>query len=354
MPYSTATPPLQDKLARNTREGELYERLDNNKLRCFACGHRCLIPEGRQGVCKVRYNENGRLKVPHGYVAGLQCDPIEKKPFFHAMPGTNAMSFGMLGCDLHCAYCQNWLTSQTLRDPNASGRFQEISAEQIVDMALRYGASTVTSTYNEPLITAEWAVDVFRIAREKGLKTSFVSNGNGTPEVIDYLKPHTDFYKVDLKSFRDKEYRKLGGTLQAVLDTIASLHEKGFWVELVTLTVPGLNDSEDELRDMARFIASVDPFIPWHVTAFHEDYKMTGNGSTQADMLLRAAEIGKDEGLRYVYIGNIPGRFPEWENTHCHACSALLIERYGFRVGRNRITNSSCPDCGERIPGVWS
>lgn len=353
-----STTPNQEQmnasLASRTCEGMLYEKREDGKVRCFACAHRCLIPEGRPGVCKVRFNENGTLKVPFGYVAGAQCDPIEKKPFYHVMPGSDAMSFGMLGCDLHCAYCQNWNTSQTLRDAQASGGFRDIDAEAFVDLAVRMGASVVTGTYNEPLITAEWAVEIFRVAKARGLLTSFVSNGNGTSEAIEYLLPWTDLYKVDLKSFQDTNYRKLGGTLQPVLDTIALLHQKNFWVEIVTLVVPTFNDSESELRDIARFIASVSVDIPWHVTAFHEDYKMRGMGRTLPERLIRAAEIGKSEGLRFVYVGNIAGAAPAWENTICPNCQMTLVERRGFLVMQNHIHNGKCPNCAETIPGVWS
>ncbi len=350
---SSQTTTLESILAPHTKESKLSETLENNKVRCYACGHRCLVPEGRPGVCKVRFNEGGTLWVPFGYVAALQCDPIEKKPFFHAMPGSNAMSFGMLGCDFHCAYCQNWNTSQAIRDPDAGGHIRPISAEEFVNLAIQYGASTVTSTYNEPLITSEWAVEIFKLAKEKGLRTSYVSNGNGTPEVIDYIRPWTDMYKVDLKGFQDKPYRKLGGKLQTVLDTIQLLHDKGFWMEIVTLVVPGLNDTEEELRDIAQFVASVDINIPWHITAFHEDYKMHGMGRTQGQTLLQAGELGKEAGLNYVYIGNIPGYAPDWENTYCPSCQTLLIERYGFRVLENRILKGACPTCHQTIPGVW-
>jgi pyruvate formate lyase activating enzyme len=334
-------------------EGELYEKLPEDKVRCFACGHRCLIPEGRQGVCRIRFNESGVLRVPFGYVVGFQSDPIEKKPFFHVLPGSSAMSFGMLGCDLHCPYCQNWNTSQAIRDDAAGGSIHPCTAEELVDLAIRYGAKTVTSTYNEPLITSEWAAAIFKRAKERGLHTSYVSNGNGTPEVIDYLRPWTDFYKVDLKSFQDKNYRKLGGTLQAVLDTIRLLKEKKFWVEIVTLLVPGWNDSEEELRDIARFIASVGTETPWHITAFHEDYKMHGMGNTRLEPLLRAAEIGKEAGLQFVYVGNVAGQASRWENTYCPSCHTLLVERRGFRVGRIHIRNGACSSCGHLIAGIW-
>ncbi len=345
---------LENYLAHFVREGELYQTAADNKVRCVACGHRCLIPEGRPGVCRIRFNRGGRLLVPYGYTAGYHCDPIEKKPFYHVLPGETAMSFGMLGCDLHCAYCQNWETSQTLRDQDAGGRIHPMTALDFVNLAERSGARMVTSTYNEPLITSEWAVEIFRLAKEKKLYTSFVSNGNGTQEVIEYLQPWIDCYKVDLKSFQDRNYRSLGGTLEAVLTTIRLLIQMKIWVEIVTLVVPTLNDSEEELRDIARFIASVDPRIPWHITAFHEDYKMIGMGNTQGKKLVRAAEIGKEEGLSFVYVGNVPGYAPHWENTYCPKCHTLLIERCGYRIGTNRIRNGLCPQCGEAIPGIWN
>ncbi len=347
---------LRDALSDLTAEGELYEKLPGQRVRCYACGHRCLIPEGRDGVCKVRFNRGGVLYVPHDYIGtSLQLDPVEKKPFFHVLPGSTALSFGMLGCDYHCGYCQNWITSQAIRDTEAVARPHRIGPEEIVECAMKHGAPIVTSTYNEPLITSEWAVRVFRIAKARGLKTAYVSNGNGTPEVLDYLRPWLDLYKVDLKGFNDKNYRKLGGQLQTVLETIQRLVEKGFWLEVVTLVVPGWNDSEAELRDIARFLAGVSRDIPWHVTAFHPDYKMTDRGWTTARSLMRTAEIGQEEGLHFVYAGNIPRRTGSLENTYCPACKATLIKRIGFEVLANSLgPDGLCPECGARIPGVWS
>jgi len=347
------TSPLGEVLARRTSEGQLYEKLPEGRVRCFACGHRCLIPPGREGICRVRFNQDGLLRVPHGYVGALQVDPVEKKPFFHALPGARALSFGMLGCDYHCGYCQNWITSQALRDPSAVAPPEEITPAELVRLAKKHGARIVTSTYNEPLITSEWAVAVFREAKQAGLLCSYVSNGNGTPEVLDYIQPWVSLYKVDLKGFRDRAYRELGGTLERVLWTIRSLHERGIWVEVVTLVVPGFNDSRQELGDLAQFLVSVSPDIPWHVTAFHRDYKMTENRDTDAATLLRAAEIGVGAGLRFVYAGNIPGSVGSWENTCCPGCRALLVERVGFHVLRNRIANGACPECSRAIPGVW-
>jgi pyruvate formate lyase activating enzyme len=347
--------PLAELLARRTREGELYEKLDRERVRCFACGHRCVIPPGRDGICRVRFNEGGILKVPHGYVAGLQLDPVEKKPFFHALPGARALSFGMLGCDLHCSYCQNWVTSQALRDPAAVADARDVSPLEIVAAAKKSGARIVTSTYNEPLITSEWAVSVFRLAKAEGLVCSYVSNGNGTEEVLEYLRPWVKLYKVDLKGFRDRPYRDLGGTLERVVWTIRALHEKGFWVEIVTLVVPGFNDSKEELRDIARFLVSVSPDLPWHVTAFHPDYRMDERGATPVRTLLRAAEIGAEEGLHFVYAGNLPGAVRDFENTRCPGCSGLLVERVGYRVLQNRMGAAGrCPDCGRPVPGVWA
>ena len=346
---------LRDIVYENVREGELYEKLDRDRVRCFACGHCCPIPDGQPGVCKVRYNRGGTLYVPWGYVGVVQCDPVEKKPFFHAYPGALAYSFGMLGCDLHCGYCQNWVTSQALRDPAAVAPPLRVTPDEMVLEASRLGAKVVVSTYNEPLITSEWAVAVFKEARAAGLLTAFVSNGNGTPQVLEYLRPWVDLYKVDLKSFDDRHYRQLGGRLQPILDTVRRLHEMEFWLEIVTLLVPGFNDSEDELQPLAEFLVSVSPDIPWHVTAFHKDYKMTDPENTSADTLVRAAEIGKRAGLRYVYAGNLPGRVGDLENTRCPHCQAILVERFGYLIlGYYLTANGCCPRCGSTIPGRWA
>ena len=353
---------LQDLLGARTRDAapELVEAMDEGssgkrRIRCHACGHRCPLPEGAFGVCKVRFNEGGRLRVPWGYVAGVQCDPVEKKPFFHAYPGALAYSFGMLGCDLHCSYCQNWVTSQALRDPDASAPPRDTTPASLVQDAVRQGARIVVSTYNEPLITVEWAVEVFALARQHGLLTGFVSNGNGTERVLEYLRPHIDLYKVDLKSFDDRHYRELGGRLQPILETISWLHRSGVWVEIVTLLIPGFNDSEPELRGLTKFLASVSPDIPWHVTAFHQDYRMLDTANTTPAMLKRAADIGHEAGLRFVYAGNLPGRVGGLEHTACHSCGERLITRYGYLIQDYRLTDGgTCPGCGIPVPGRWS
>jgi len=348
-------PTLREVLNHHVREGELYEPIERNRIRCFACGHCCPIAEGQAGVCKVRFNQGGKLYVPWGYVGGVQCDPIEKKPFFHAYPGALAYSFGMLGCDLHCSYCQNWVTSQALRDPNAVSPPLQASPERLVKDALRLGAKVLVSTYNEPLITAEWAVAIFKQAKAAGLKTAFVSNGNGTPQVLEHIRPWIDFYKVDLKSFDDSHYRQLGGRIGPILDTIRWLHEAGVWLEIVTLLISGFNDSDDELRRLSEFLAGVSRDIPWHVTAFHKDYKMSDPADTTPKDLMRAAEIGKQSGLRFVYAGNLPGSVGELENTHCSHCGYTLISRYGYFIEEYLLTpNGGCPMCGNTVPGRWA
>ena len=352
-------PTLRDILDARVREADpsLVENLGNNRVRCFSCGHCCPISEGQPGVCKVRFNRGGKLYVPWGYTAGMQCDPIEKKPFFHAYPGALAYSFGMLGCDLHCGYCQNWVTSQALRDPDAISPPLEVSPEALVRDALHQGAKVLVSTYNEPLITSEWAVAVFQEAKAAGLVTGFVSNGNATPQVLEYLRPWLDLYKVDLKSFDDRHYHELGGRIGPILDSIRRIHQMGLWLEIVTLLIPGFNDSNDELRQLTEFLAGISPDIPWHVTAFHTDYKMQGDDQrdTSVEDLLRAAEIGRESGLRYIYAGNLPGMVGDWEDTRCPQCNGTLISRSGYRIESYRVTaDGRCPRCSAQIPGRWA
>ena len=304
---------------------ELTERLAGRDLRCHACGHRCLVRE----VSFEDYEGdvyNMEVEGEHNYLAG-----------FFAVSN-----------------CQNWVTSQSLRDDAAGAAPRRVSAESLVRAARECGARVVGSSYNEPLITAEWAVEVFGRAKAEGLRTAFISNGNATPRVLDYLRPWTDCYKIDLKAMSDRAYRRLGGVVDNILDTVRMVHERGFWEEVVTLVVPGFNDSEEELRRAAEFIASVSPDIPWHVTAFHQDYRMKENANTTAEQLVRACELGREAGLRYVYAGNLPGRVGRWENTYCHACGELLVERRGYRILRMRLgADGLCPSCAEKIPGVW-
>jgi pyruvate formate lyase activating enzyme len=349
---------VQERIDPLTVPGTLKEDLADGVVRCTACAHRCLIKPGRRGICKVRFNEEGELRVPWGYVAALQVDPVEKKPFSHFFPSSDALSFGMLGCDFHCDYCQNWLTSQTMRDSKAdigAQYIREISAEKLVEIALENNAPILVSTYNEPLITTEWAVEIFKRGKKAGLNCAFVSNGNATLEALRMLQPYLDAYKIDLKSMRDNNYRKLGGVLKNVLDTIRYANQLGIWVEVVTLVVPGFNDEPEELWDAARYLASISPDIPWHVTAYHPDYRMLNNPHTPATTLQTAADIGQEAGLNYVYAGNIPGKVGSLENTYCPGCQTLLIYRRGYVVRDYRISpQGTCPKCGIKIAGRWT
>jgi pyruvate formate lyase activating enzyme len=334
---------------------ELVTVEPDRSVRCSACGHRCHIRPDKSGICLMRFNRDGELRVPGGYVAGLAIDPIEKKPFYHVLPGSEALSFGMLGCNLHCRFCQNWVSSQALRDDRAvSEPSQYCTAEQIVQAAVDHEVPIITSTYNEPLITTEWAVEIFKLAKQSGLIGSYVSNGNATPEVLEYIRPYVSLMNVDLKAFRDQTYRKLGGVLADTLNTIRLLKKLDFWVEVITLVVPGMNDSDDELAEIADFLVGVSPEIPWHVTAFHPTYHMTDPPRTPVETLRRAYEIGRRAGLMFVYAGNLPGMLAECENTYCPRCHKELIVRHGFYVRHSSIRNSACPSCGTRIPGVWT
>jgi pyruvate formate lyase activating enzyme len=344
---------LSQLLAERTKAGKLFLVLPDGRIQCHACAHRCVLKDGQSGICRVRSNEKGVLRVPFGYTAGLQADPIEKKPFFHVLPGSKALSFGMLGCNFHCDYCQNWLGSQALRDSASrviDTALRDTRPEDLMRIAMDQHCPVMTSTYNEPTITAEWAEEVFRLAKQKGLLTSIVSNGNATSECLDFLLPVLDLIKVDLKAFRDETYQKVfGGSLDAVKATIERSLEKGLWLEVVTLVVPGLNDSDKELGDIARYLATLSRDVPWHVTAFHPDYRMEDTLPTSPDSLRRAWELGKAAGLHYVYSGNRPGAVGESENTLCPTCAK------GYCVTKNDLGPTSiCPACQTHIPGRWT
>lgn len=349
---------VAETLDRYSRPGRLYERRDDGSVRCYACAHHCIIRPGKRGVCQVRYNADGELRVPWGYVSSVAVDPVEKKPFYHLLPGSNALTFGMLGCDFCCDFCQNWMTSQVMRDDAASlgaAYVQPVSPEQLIAAARRSRAPLVVSSYNEPLITSEWAMDIFRLAQQEGLRCAYVSNGYATERVLEELRPYLTGFKVDLKTMQQSHYRSLGGSLKPVLNSIRRAHELGLWVETVTLVIPGFNDSDDEFKEMAEFVATVSPDIPMHFTAFHPDYKKTDPGPTPAATLQRAAAIAQAAGVRYVYAGNLPGRVGSLEDTFCPNCKARLIERRGFYVRSNRVTaEGTCPNCGAAIAGVWN
>jgi pyruvate formate lyase activating enzyme len=343
-----------DHLLSLNRPGTLFEPTEKaGAIRCLACAHRCTIPAGGHGTCRMRENRDGQILVPHGYVSALSADPVEKKPFFHFLPGATAMSFGMLGCNFRCPFCQNWTISQCLRDPDAVTRAELCSAATVVDAAVQRRAKLVASTYNEPLITTEWAVDIFKLAKNRGMKTAYISNGFASAEVLEFLAPWLDAMNVDLKCFSEEHYERLGGRLQPVLDSIAWLREAGKWIEVITLVVPEFNDSDEELADTARFIASVDPDIPWHVSAYHASYKHAdGPAATPAETILKAVEIGRQCGLRHIYSGNLRNQ-SELADTQCPACGETVIERVGFQVRKSSLRDGECPSCGAAVAGVW-
>ncbi|MDD2711037.1 MAG: AmmeMemoRadiSam system radical SAM enzyme [Verrucomicrobiae bacterium] len=333
--------------------GRLW-RAENGAARCLACGHHCLIREGECGICRMRFNRGGELMVPSGYVAGLNCDPVEKKPFFHVCPGSLAMTFGMVGCNFHCDFCQNWVSSQAFRIPEAGGPVERVTPDRLARIARDHGARLMVASYNEPVIAAEWVADVFAAAKPAGLLCGAVSNGHLTVETLNLWKPWLDVLKVDLKCFDTEKYRTLGGSFETVRETIRETHRRGHWLEVVTLLVPGFNDEEKEIRALARFLSEVDRNIPWHVTAFHSAFRRVGVERTPPLQLLRAAQWGVEEGLRFVYAGNVASQAGEWENTRCPGCRRTLVERRGFSIGRVEVTeNGKCPACGEAVRGIW-
>lgn len=333
------------------------EEAGDGKVRCLACAHACLLPPGKRGICGVRFNRNGELRVPWGYTAGMAVDPIEKKPFYHFLPGSQVFTFGMLGCNFHCAFCQNWFSAQAVHDPEIclhSNMIQPIQPEELVTLAIRSGAQVLASSYNEPIISAEWAHDLFQLAKKHDLRTVMVSNGFASRAALEYLRPVMDGYKIDLKSMRENRYREMGGRLQPVLDSIQTAWNLGFQVEVVTLVIPGFNDSPEELWDAASAIRSVSADIPWHVTAFHPDYQMLDHPSTASHQLQQAADIGEEAGLHFIYAGNLPGRVGSLENTYCPYCKAALVERRGFQVVKKWIGKDGlCPKCRQPVAGVW-
>ncbi|MDD5207919.1 MAG: AmmeMemoRadiSam system radical SAM enzyme [Elusimicrobiales bacterium] len=333
------------------REAALSAELGGGKVRCLACAHYCVTAPGGAGRCGVRFNDEGTLKAPWGYVSSASPDPIEKKPFFHVLPGARTLSFGMFGCNFRCDFCQNW----QMADIKAAAGLSPFrtTPEELAAAAVETGAKVVVSTYNEPLITAEWSAAVFSAAKEKKLRTAFVSNGYATKETVAFLRPVLDFWKVDLKCFNEENYRKVcGAELSKVLEGLKMILAAGFYVEVVTLVIPGFNDSEEEIGAMAKFLAGLSKDIPWHLTAFHPDHLRTGTPPTSQDTLYPARDVARAAGMRYVYTGNIHGA--AGQDTLCPACGLSVIEREGFTVKKNLLGKTGGCPCGRKIPGVWT
>jgi pyruvate formate lyase activating enzyme len=333
------------------KEAYLYERQAEGKVRCFLCNHHCLIADGKRGICCVRENKGGTLySLVYEKLISANVDPVEKKPFFHFLPGSKAFSVAAAGCNFQCLHCQNHEISQMPRDGDITG--QRVSGEQIVSMAQSYHCASISYTYTEPTIFFEYAYDTATIAHAQGMKNNFVTNGYMTAEALDMIAPYLDGANVDLKAFSEEFYKKIcSARLRPVQDSIRKMHDLGIWVEVTTLIIPTLNDKEDELRAIARFLFAVSPDIPWHVSAFYPTYRMLDKPRTPPEIIRRAREIGLEEGLRYVYSGNIPG--DDGENTSCYHCKQVLIKRWGYQVAENSITEGKCPHCGTPIAGVW-
>jgi pyruvate formate lyase activating enzyme len=336
-----------------TREALLYEKLSDSKVRCHLCAHRCVIFDGHKGICQVRLNRGGTLyTLVYGRTISQHVDPVEKKPLFHFHPGSTAYSIATPGCNFHCRWCQNWEIAQMPREQHLIVG-NEASPEQIVAAAQYAGSRSIAYTYTEPTVFFEYAYDTARLAHAAGLANIYVTNGYMTAEMLETFQPYLDAANVDLKAFRDQTYRRyVGARLQPVLDSLKRMTALGIWLEVTTLVIPGINDDPAELRDAAQFVArELGSETPWHLSRFFPAYKMMDVPLTPLATLLQAREIGLGEGLKYVYIGNVPDN--DSQNTLCPGCGQVLIRRHGFGVVANQIRNGHCPNCDCSIAGVW-
>lgn len=333
------------------KEALLYESLDGKRVRCKLCAHYCVIPEGKLGVCEVRQNVEGRLyTLVYGRTISQHVDPIEKKPLYHFYPGSTAYSIATPGCNFHCEWCQNAdIAHMPCRYIPDAGL--KASPGQIVEHARSTNSLSIAYTYTEPTIFFEYAYDIAKLARDAGIANIYVTNGYMTSEMLDLFHPYLDAANVDLKAFRKRTYhRYVGAGFEAILENLTKMKQLGIWLEVTTLVIPGINDDPDELREAAQYIAQeVGVDTPWHLSRFFPHYQMRDRPPTPIRTLERAYEIGKEEGLWYVYMGNVPGD----SNTECHACGETLIRRHGYWVPENRIRDGKCPKCGASIPGVW-
>lgn len=334
----------------------LYKKLEEDKVNCTACKQKCIIQENSTGLCGIRLNKEGKLYLlVYGKAAASNIDPIEKKPLFHFLPGTEIFSIGTVGCNFGCEFCQNWEISQITRDnktdpkdiPNLG---KDLPPEEIINQCKKRNIPSIAYTYNEPAIFFEYAYDTAKLGKD--LKHVFVTNGYDSEEGLNKIHPHLDAMNIDIKSFDDNFYKKIcKGQLQPVLDTIKTAHKLGIWLELTTLIIPTQNDSDKEIKQIAEFIAGIDKNIPWHVLAFYPDYKMLDIPPTTKESLLKAYNIGKEAGLNFVYVGNIDDE--EHSSTYCPKCKTILIKRRGYSIQSIHFKDGRCTECNEKIPGVW-
>ena len=334
------------------KEALFWEKLDGKRGQCHLCAHECRIPESSFGICGVRQNVQGVLyTMIYAQVIAASIDPIEKKPLYHFLPGSRSYSIATIGCNFKCGFCQNWQISQaSLKDSDIIAGHQ-VMPEQVVEDAKKNSCLSISYTYTEPTIFFEYAYDTARLARKAGLYNVFVTNGYMTRRALDTIKPYLDAANVDLKSFRDDSYKRTcKARLQPVLDTIAAMKELGIWLEVTTLVVPGENDSDEELAEIAEFLARIDNNIPWHISRFHPDYEFHDRMATPMETMKRAREIGRRAGLRYIYLGNVA----EGTNTNCYQCHELIVDRRYMGLNKLTLENGRCPVCGAKINGVWS
>ena len=334
------------------KEALLYQKLDGNKVRCNLCAHRCLIPPGKQGICKVRENRDGTLYTKvYGRTLIWNIDPIEKKPLYHFYPGSEAYSIATPGCNFHCRFCQNWDISQ-IKDDNLLNKGYEATPEQIVSSSKRTGCTSIAYSYTEPTIYFEYSYDTARLARKVRIKNIYVANGYMTNEMLEMFSPYLDAVNIDLKTFKDETYRRIiGARLQPILDSLKKIKQLDIWLEVTSLIIPGINDGFDELEDMANFIANelgVD--VPWHISRFFPAYKMKDVPLTPLKTMQIAKEIGLKAGLYYVYLGNV--KTDKDMDTECPQCGCLLVERSYYGIISNTVQDNHCPNCGMEISGV--
>ena len=335
----------------------LSKKLNSGKILCQACAHACKLDEDEYGICGVRKVQNGELKLlVYGVAAAVNIDPIEKKPLFHFLPQSRAFSVGTVGCNLSCKFCQNYTISQYPKEHDHQITGQKFLPEDIVNLALENRCESIAYTYNEPIVFFEYTYDTAKLAHKKGLKNIYVTSGYETHKAIDLLEPYIDGMNIDIKSFNNEFYENIcGAKLKPVLETVKYAHSKGIWVEITTLLIPNKNDSDEEIRSIAAFIASVDPSIPWHLSAFHPMYKMLDVPRTPKSTLRRAYKIAQEEGLKYIYVGNIDDE--DYESTYCPNCNNRVIDRRGHigqYVINNLNKNGTCPQCNCSIEGVWN
>lgn len=334
-------------------EAMLWEEAGEGRVRCNLCAHRCLVPPGGRGVCCVRENRDGTLRtLVYGRLVSQALEPIEKKPLYHFLPGSPTLSIAAVGCNFRCDFCQNHTISQYPRDHRGRVLGEPVSPAEVVRAAKGTGAPIIAYTYTEPTVFFEMCRDTGALARQEGIRNVIVTNGYLTEEAVGAAHGWLQGANVDLKAFADEFYRRYcGGSLEPVLATIRRMVSSGIWVEVTTLVIPGRNDSDEELGWIAQFLAGISPDIPWHVSRFVPSYRAQDLPPTPLPTLLRARGIGREAGLRFVYLGNFPG---EGEDTACPSCGRIVIRRYGFQVVENVLVDGRCPDCGYVLPGVWS